>query len=389
MGGGGPIAWERVLVRHVVAAKRNDVWRLSPVLRVPFADRSSLTCDDDERDLSSLRPQSGRWMLAPRFAGESWIPLFSNGADGKKLFEANAESRRLEVAWIGCRPGGDGWFFQLRRAGKPIVEFSQSTKAGSSPTFRATGLDPGLLAGLTAVEDAFKRLCDSFEISLPMREVHATGGKFLVIGARGKPVRTALRGYVFFAGPKVAAGEDAAADALAGAIDRCDPGGIREAIALGASPTTLPDTSVSPLLMMLYQQSKCDQQRWEGCLDALLAAGCPIGGSPGEEPPLFGCVVRFIPDGRQLRMAEFLISRGADVDATNLDGETALLAAAVEGDLELVRLLRRRGADPNIKTARGDTAIDRIRQIIRNRMEAEDESHYAMILDLLTSDPPG
>lgn len=42
-----------------------------------------------------------------------------------------------------------------------------------------------------------------------------------------------------------------------------------------------------------------------------------------------------------------LLEAGAEAKATNLHGATALMAAAAGGDLETVRLLLRRGADPN------------------------------------------
>jgi hypothetical protein len=55
-------------------------------------------------------------------------------------------------------------------------------------------------------------------------------------------------------------------------------------------------------------------------------------------------------------MALLLIERGADVNARDLDnGETPLHAAALNGDVELVRLLLARGADPLATTHDGAT----------------------------------
>ncbi len=201
-----PIAWERVLVRHVVPAKRDRVTRLSTLLRVPFPGNPNMTWADDERDLSFLVPPSGRWMLAPGFAGESWVPLFSGAADGNALFDANADSRRMEVAWIGCRPEGDGWFVRIHRAGKPIVDFKRAVGAGPDPGRRRAAVAPGRGDDGETGEQAFRRVCGASEIALPSREIRAGEREFQVLGVRGKPVKSALRGYVFFQCPAMTAG---------------------------------------------------------------------------------------------------------------------------------------------------------------------------------------
>jgi hypothetical protein len=218
----GPIAWERVLVRHVVPAKRDQVTRLSRLLRVPFPGNLTMIPADDTRDLSFLGPPSGRWMLALRFARESWVPLFSGAADGKALFDANADSRQMEVAWIGCRPKGEGWFVRIHRAGKTIVDFQRAVGAGPDPGCRRTAVEPRRGHNDETSELAFRRLCAASEIGLPSREIRAGEREFLVLGARGKPVKPGLRGYVFFQCPALTADADAAAHDLAQAIESCD-----------------------------------------------------------------------------------------------------------------------------------------------------------------------
>src|SRR6185436_10745571 len=53
--------------------------------------------------------------------------------------------------------------------------------------------------------------------------------------------------------------------------------------------------------------------------------------------------------------AEFLLKKGSDVNAKNKNGRTALMQAAYAGNVEMLRLLLSRGADPNVN--RGETAL--------------------------------
>lgn len=56
-------------------------------------------------------------------------------------------------------------------------------------------------------------------------------------------------------------------------------------------------------------------------------------------------------------IAQLLIDRGADVNASHQDQYTALHAAAATGQVELAKLLLDRGADINARTAAGKTAL--------------------------------
>ncbi|TLD44337.1 MAG: hypothetical protein FAZ92_03406 [Accumulibacter sp.] len=62
--------------------------------------------------------------------------------------------------------------------------------------------------------------------------------------------------------------------------------------------------------------------------------------------------------GGRTAVVEYLLIKGAEVNATTPNGSTALLFAARFGHLEVVELLLRNKADPNLANDRGATPID-------------------------------
>lgn len=65
-----------------------------------------------------------------------------------------------------------------------------------------------------------------------------------------------------------------------------------------------------------------------------------------------------LPSGENLEMIKLLISKGADVTATNNRGETPLISAAKWGHLDYVRLLVDTGSDIKRESNSGQTALD-------------------------------
>ncbi|MFH0941135.1 MAG: ankyrin repeat domain-containing protein [Candidatus Omnitrophota bacterium] len=57
-------------------------------------------------------------------------------------------------------------------------------------------------------------------------------------------------------------------------------------------------------------------------------------------------------------IVRLLLERGADLEARDSSGETALMAAAFDGDPEAVKALLEKGANVNVKNLRGKTAVD-------------------------------
>lgn len=60
----------------------------------------------------------------------------------------------------------------------------------------------------------------------------------------------------------------------------------------------------------------------------------------------------------RLEAAKLLLDRGADINARNLNGQTALMHASFNGYPEMVQLLLEKGADVNATAESGATAWD-------------------------------
>lgn len=71
------------------------------------------------------------------------------------------------------------------------------------------------------------------------------------------------------------------------------------------------------------------------------------------ETALFAAVSRGYPD-----LVEWLLARGADIDATSRLGKTALFSAVALSDAEMVRRLVRHGANPHHVSVTGETIVD-------------------------------
>lgn len=83
-----------------------------------------------------------------------------------------------------------------------------------------------------------------------------------------------------------------------------------------------------------------------------LEYGADINSLSQGETPLIMAV-----KNKQTEMVEFLLSRGADVNAQNKKGDTALMSASTSSDFDLMKILLDHHADPNIRSNDEQTAL--------------------------------
>ncbi len=109
---------------------------------------------------------------------------------------------------------------------------------------------------------------------------------------------------------------------------------------------------------LLYEMRPLDMAAAFGKIDAvkvLLAAGADLEGKrkrnspPRPIPPRGYTPLTAAAMANQQEMAEFLLSRGADIEAASAPGVTALSAAAARGNKEMCGLLLVHGAKLNGK----------------------------------------
>jgi hypothetical protein len=161
----------------------------------------------------------------------------------------------------------------------------------------------------------------------------------------------------------------------------CDADGIRKAVEQGASLTsTLPDSTLTPLIAALC---KFGEPGWEECVELLLELGCPVDGVK-KDPPIVACAAE---DALGPKTLELLVAHGADVNAANREGTTAIFECVVNGRVKLARFLMQHGADPTIKDASGTSALDWVRKRYDEEQGFRSRTKYAGLLSVLTGQP--
>ncbi len=148
------------------------------------------------------------------------------------------------------------------------------------------------------------------------------------------------------------------------------------------------DDGVEPLFKALRDKKWEVAKSWIASYPDLVHATLvvreelPTGRHP-KAPPLHWAVDRGSRD-----MVIFLLDHGADMDARNLRGESALGWAARQADSEMVKLLIERGADVNTRTKSGFTPLGRVRKLSRDITDLkrkERKAQYDAVSKILES----
>ena len=80
--------------------------------------------------------------------------------------------------------------------------------------------------------------------------------------------------------------------------------------------------------------------------------------------------------GKRMDIVRYLVEQGADIDLQDKNGNTVLIFAVIEGNINVVKLLVEHGADLNIQRRYGETALylaktQEIKDILRTAQEQQ------------------
>jgi ankyrin repeat protein len=135
---------------------------------------------------------------------------------------------------------------------------------------------------------------------------------------------------------------------------------VRTLLEIGADPHTLPGTEHTG------PDKPIKIARSAGAMRALVEAG-----ADPSAPDEFGQTVMQTAAGLPADVAEVLLNAGVPVDMpVDSFGHTALMRAAAEGNIGVVRLLLSAGATPALRTVAGSAALD----IARDAKEQQERS---------------
>ena len=134
-----------------------------------------------------------------------------------------------------------------------------------------------------------------------------------------------------------------------------------------------------PLALALAEQKyESAKALMDGGADVSVASGnqglTPLMIVAAQTGPAEGSI--FLPgSARPTDIAKALVDAGADLDAQAKNGMTALMIAAANNSAPMIGLLMAAGADPNIKNAQGQTAVD-----VANLNDNEEASQAIRVL---------
>ena len=103
-----------------------------------------------------------------------------------------------------------------------------------------------------------------------------------------------------------------------------------------------------------------------------------------KDPPIVACAAQ---DLLGPKTVELLVAHGADVNAANREGTTAIFECVIKGRVKLARLLMQHGADPTIKDWSGTSALEWVRKQYDEEKGFRSRTKYAELLSVLTGQP--
>lgn len=172
------------------------------------------------------------------------------------------------------------------------------------------------------------------------------------------------------------------------ALDTDNVDGLRSLLARGFDPNTADERGQRPLYLALrggsFKAAELLLEHPQTRIDAVNAVGetalmmAALKGqvdwmqrllARGARPDQEGWTpLHYAATGPEARAVSLLLDRGVRIDAASPNGSTALMMATQYGAEESVALLLQRGADAALRNRRGETAADVARRVGRDAL---------------------
>lgn len=237
---------------------------------------------------------------------------------------------------------GENWTEPERRVARRLVEIGGECAAGSAPADRGLPVPGGIYfyflapGGIRRVTSSFDRL-DRESESLQ---------KLFQVASEINEIGVSLFGMATHA---LTARQRA--QALHNAICRSDPERVRMFLSLGADANARVESGMPALAVAVSRQEL-------EIVQLLLARGAQVHSRASNERGLRETPIPSLAASNgSLPILELLLDSGADVDAADATGVTALMSASFMGHRENVEFLVGRGATLEAKTIDGYTAL--------------------------------
>ncbi|KAF2359591.1 Ankyrin repeat-containing domain [Trinorchestia longiramus] len=134
------------------------------------------------------------------------------------------------------------------------------------------------------------------------------------------------------------------------AFRECDVDTLLEFLKLGINPNVTLFDGHSPLTLLI---STSTSSRWQDTAKLLLE----FNSNPNKRTPKGTPVISQLVASGEPDLVSLILDKGADIEATGPSGETALLTAVHYKQVPCLKVLLKRGANPNVKSLDGNSAI--------------------------------